>query len=126
MIDRVGERRRAAQLARHYRDQEHLTIGEIAAGWAARRRLSRRTCTTRRTVTKGLRIARALMTASARRAPVQRLCGHKVAPVLSRGAFAGPGLKLDEQNPLRTARVTQWARPSSMALTISISTAIAR
>ena len=28
--DRVGERRRAAQLARHYRDQERLTIAEIA------------------------------------------------------------------------------------------------
>ena len=30
MTDRVGERRRAAQLARHYRDQEGLTIAEIA------------------------------------------------------------------------------------------------
>ena len=30
MSDRVIERRRAAQLARHYRDQENLTIGEIA------------------------------------------------------------------------------------------------
>jgi predicted transcriptional regulator len=30
MIDRVIERRRAAQLARHYRDQEGLTIAEIA------------------------------------------------------------------------------------------------
>ena len=28
--DRVNERRRAAQLARHYRDQENLTIAEIA------------------------------------------------------------------------------------------------
>jgi predicted transcriptional regulator len=28
--DRVSERRRAAQLARHYRDQENLTIAEIA------------------------------------------------------------------------------------------------
>jgi len=28
--DRVSERRRAAQLARHYRDQENLTIREIA------------------------------------------------------------------------------------------------
>jgi predicted transcriptional regulator len=28
--DRVGERRRAAALARHYRDQEGLTIAEIA------------------------------------------------------------------------------------------------
>jgi len=28
--DRVSERRRAAQLARHYRDAEHLTIAEIA------------------------------------------------------------------------------------------------
>jgi len=26
----VNERRRAAQLARHYRDQENLTIAEIA------------------------------------------------------------------------------------------------
>ena len=26
----VSERRRAAQLARHYRDQENLTIAEIA------------------------------------------------------------------------------------------------
>jgi predicted transcriptional regulator len=30
MSDRVSERRRAAQLARHYRDQEDLTIAEIA------------------------------------------------------------------------------------------------
>jgi hypothetical protein len=30
MTDRVTERRRAAQLARHYRDQEGLTIVEIA------------------------------------------------------------------------------------------------
>jgi len=29
-MDRVSERRRAAQLARHYRDQENLTIAEIA------------------------------------------------------------------------------------------------
>lgn len=29
MSDRVSERRRAAQLARHYRDQEDLTIAEI-------------------------------------------------------------------------------------------------
>jgi predicted transcriptional regulator len=28
--DRIIERRRAAQLARHYRDQEKLTIAEIA------------------------------------------------------------------------------------------------
>jgi predicted transcriptional regulator len=30
MSDRVSGRRRAAQLARHYRDQENLTIAEIA------------------------------------------------------------------------------------------------
>ena len=30
MSDRVSERRRAPQLARHYRDQEGLTIAEIA------------------------------------------------------------------------------------------------
>ena len=30
MLDRVTERRRAAQLARHYRDQEDLSIAEIA------------------------------------------------------------------------------------------------
>ena len=30
MTDRVSERRRAAQLARHYRDQEGLMIAEIA------------------------------------------------------------------------------------------------
>ena len=30
MSDRVSERRRAAQLARHYRDQENLTIAKIA------------------------------------------------------------------------------------------------
>ena len=30
MLDRVTERRRAAQLARHYRDQEGLSIAEIA------------------------------------------------------------------------------------------------
>ena len=30
MSDRVSELRRAAQLARHYRDQENLTIADIA------------------------------------------------------------------------------------------------
>jgi DNA-directed RNA polymerase specialized sigma24 family protein len=30
MLDRVAERRRAAQLARYYRDQEGLSIAEIA------------------------------------------------------------------------------------------------
>ena len=30
MSDRVSERRRAAELARHYREQENLTIAEIA------------------------------------------------------------------------------------------------
>ena len=30
MSDRVSERRRATQVARHYRDQENLTITEIA------------------------------------------------------------------------------------------------
>ncbi|MGP0038360.1 MAG: helix-turn-helix domain-containing protein [Solirubrobacteraceae bacterium] len=30
MLDRVTERRRAAQLARHYRDQEGLSIRAIA------------------------------------------------------------------------------------------------
>ena len=30
MSDWVSERRRAAQLARHYRDQEDMTIAEIA------------------------------------------------------------------------------------------------
>jgi predicted transcriptional regulator len=30
VLDRVRERRRAAQLARHYRDEEGLTIAEIA------------------------------------------------------------------------------------------------
>ncbi|MGO9973218.1 MAG: sigma factor-like helix-turn-helix DNA-binding protein [Solirubrobacteraceae bacterium] len=30
MLDRVAERRRAAQLARHYRDEEGLSIAEIA------------------------------------------------------------------------------------------------
>ena len=29
MSDRVSERRRAAQVARHYRDQENMTIAEI-------------------------------------------------------------------------------------------------
>jgi transposase len=30
MLDPVAERRRVAQLARHYRDQEGLSIAEIA------------------------------------------------------------------------------------------------
>jgi menaquinone-9 beta-reductase len=37
MTDRVSERRRAAQLARHYRDQDGLTIAEIARRLGARR-----------------------------------------------------------------------------------------
>jgi predicted transcriptional regulator len=32
MSDRVSKRRRAARVARHYRDQENLTIAEIARG----------------------------------------------------------------------------------------------
>ena len=42
MLDRVTDRRRAAQLARHYRDQEGLSIAEIA------RRLGRAEATIRR------------------------------------------------------------------------------
>jgi hypothetical protein len=37
MTGRVSERRRAAQLARHYRDQEDLTISEIARRPGAQR-----------------------------------------------------------------------------------------
>jgi hypothetical protein len=47
MLDRVAERRRAAQLARHYRDLEGLSIAEIARGWDARKQPSRRISTIR-------------------------------------------------------------------------------
>ena len=53
MSDGVSERRGAAQLARHYRDQENPTIAEIA------QRLGRAEATVkaylqpRRTITKG-------------------------------------------------------------------------
>ncbi len=45
MLDRLTERRRAAQLARHYRDQEGLAIAEIARRLAALRPPSRRIST---------------------------------------------------------------------------------
>jgi plasmid maintenance system antidote protein VapI len=57
MSDPVHARRRAAQLARHYRDQQNLTIAEIA------QRLGRAEATVkaylddRRTITTGLWIA---------------------------------------------------------------------
>ena len=38
MSDRISERRRAAQVARHYRDQENPTIAEIARRLGRRRR----------------------------------------------------------------------------------------
>jgi hypothetical protein len=38
VLDRVSERRRAAALARHYRDAERLSIAEIARPSAARPR----------------------------------------------------------------------------------------
>jgi hypothetical protein len=48
MLDRVAERRRAAALARHYRDAEELSIAEIARRLGrARPRPSRPTSTTR-------------------------------------------------------------------------------
>ena len=44
--DRVRERRRAAALARHYRDEEGLSIAEIARRLGRAGRQSRRTCMT--------------------------------------------------------------------------------
>jgi DNA-binding CsgD family transcriptional regulator len=46
MSDRVSERRRAAQVARHYRDQEHLTIAEIARRLGRTEATIKATCTT--------------------------------------------------------------------------------
>ena len=53
--DRVRERRKAAALARHYRDDEGLSTAEIARRLGRPRPPSRRTSTTRRMLTKGPR-----------------------------------------------------------------------
>jgi len=89
LSDRVSERRRAARLARHYRDQENLPIAEIA------RRLGRAEA-----ITKGLEIARGANAGfGATRAAHSACVGHKVAPWPKQGtgAFAGPGVKLGEE-----------------------------
>ena len=62
MLDRVAERRRAAQLARHYRDQEGLSIAEIAR-----------------------RLGRAEATVKARYRGVCRGCGAPTAPRNGKG-----------------------------------------
>ena len=54
--DRVNERRRAVALAPHYRDQEGLSIGEIAGRLGRAGRPSRPTSMTQRTITKDLQI----------------------------------------------------------------------
>jgi Homeodomain-like domain len=52
--DRVRERRRAAALARHYRDEEGLPIAEIARRLGRVEATVRRTCTTHPRLTKDL------------------------------------------------------------------------
>ena len=47
MLDRVTERRRAAKLARHYRDQEGRRSRRSLVGWDAQKRPSRRISTIR-------------------------------------------------------------------------------
>jgi Sigma-70, region 4 len=82
--DRVRERRKAAALARHYRDEEGLSIAEIA------RRLGRAEATvkaylsTRLMLTKDQRIApRANASLGATRAAYGAFPDHEVAPGLS-------------------------------------------
>ena len=84
MLDRVTERRRAAQLARHYRDQEKLTIAEIA------RRLGRAEATVNEYLydpseanKRPADSPRPLTPASARRAPSTAPPGAQVGPGLS-------------------------------------------
>ena len=83
-LDRVQERRRAVALARHYRDEEGLSIAEIA------RRLGRAEATVkaylydRPMLTKHLRIApRANASLGATRAAFGAFPDHEVAPGLS-------------------------------------------
>ena len=64
MSDRVSERRRAAQLARHYRDQENLTIAEIA------RRLGRAEATVKAYLYDRLRLTKDLRIAPRSQGPV--------------------------------------------------------
>jgi len=92
MSDRVSERRRAAQLARHYRDQEDLTIAEIA------RRLGRAEATIKAYLydpshanKRPTDSPHALTPASARDARrVRRLPGPRVAPGPSTAELTPP------------------------------------
>ena len=89
MSDRVSERRLAAQLARHYRDQENLTIAEIA------RRLGRAEATVKAYLydpsddnKRPTDTPRAPTWASALRAPAGRcLRGHKLASGVNRARY---------------------------------------
>jgi hypothetical protein len=83
MSDRVNERRRAAQLARHYRDQENLTIAEIA------RRLGRAEATVKAYLYDPSYANKGPYTSVARRAPC-------TAPL---GAESRPGLSRTERTP---------------------------
>jgi len=85
MSDRVSELRRAAQLARHYRDQENLTIADIA------RRLGRAEPTVKAYLyhpsdDNKRRTGSPARYCGLRRFGrcVRRLRGHKIAPGLSR------------------------------------------
>ena len=56
-LDRVEERRQAVALAHHYRDEEGLSVAEIARPLGRAEATVRPTSTARRTITKGLQVA---------------------------------------------------------------------
>ncbi len=86
--------------------------GRSPGGWDGPRPPSRRTCTTRLTLTKNLWIARALTPASTLRAPAyERFPGHKVAPA----SAEYPGRHARRRNLGATPRDTTRRNPSPPA-----------
>ena len=84
MSDRVSERRRAAALARHYREQEDLTIAEIA------RRLGRAEATVKAYLYD----------------PSDANKGHYTSLGATRAVYGGPAQKADPGH--RTERTPPW------------------
>ena len=105
MSDRVSERRRAAQLARHYPDLEDLTIAEIA------RRLGRAEATVKAYLYDPFYADRRPTQASARRAPCMAHAAHKADPGVSRAERTPPwrGGASRTPDPVRRSSARQGA-----------------
>ena len=114
MTDRVSERRRAAQLARHYRDQEGLSIAEIA------RKLGRAKSTVKAYLCDPSYANKGPYTSVARRAPCTAPLGAESRPGLSRRERTRPwrGGANQTSRPIRRSSARQgwwigWERPSA-------------